>query len=115
MCASLLPTADIPHDSANVRELPVKTASLDRLSFTGPDGKKLTLDQALQATNTDGIVVLHRGSIVLERYFNGMIEHSPHIFMSVTKSMLGLLAGILVERRILDVSQPVRKIIPELA
>jgi CubicO group peptidase (beta-lactamase class C family) len=110
----LLPAADIPHASGDVRELSVKTASLDRLSFTGPDGKKLTLDQALQATNTDGIVVLHRGSIVLERYFNGMTERSPHIFMSVTKSMLGLLAGILVERRMLDVSQPVREIIPEL-
>jgi CubicO group peptidase (beta-lactamase class C family) len=110
----LLPTADILHDATNVRELPAMTASLERLHIIGADGKELTLDQALKATSTDGIVVLHRGSIVLERYFNGMTERSPHIFMSVTKSMLGLLAGVLVGRGILNVSQLVTDIIPEL-
>jgi CubicO group peptidase (beta-lactamase class C family) len=110
----LLPTADIPHDPTNVRELPVKTASLERVRITGAGGKELTFDQALKATSTDGLVVLHRGSIVLERYFNGMTERSPHIFMSVTKSMLGLLAGILVGYGILNVSRLVTDVIPEL-
>jgi len=110
----LLPTADIPHDATNTRELPVKAACLERLGITGADGKELTLDQVLKATSTDAIVVLHRGSIVLERYFNGMTERSPHIFMSVSKSMLGLLAGVLVGRGILDVSQLVTDAIPEL-
>src|SRR5215472_14582846 len=102
----LLPTADIPHDAANVRELPVKTASLEGMGIIGAGAKALTLDQALKATSTDGLVVLHRGSIVLER--------SPHIFMSVTKSMLGLLAGILAGHGILNVSQLVTDVIPEL-
>ena len=110
----LLPTADIPHDAANVRELPVKTASLDGVRIPGAGAKTLTLDQALKATSTDGLVVLHRGSIVLERYFNGMSERSPHIFMSVSKSMLGLLAGILAGQGILNVSQLVTDVIPEL-
>ena len=110
----LLPTADIPHDAANVRELPVKTASLEGVRIPGAGAKTLTLDQALKATNTDGLVVLHRGSIVLERYFNGMSERSPHIFMSVSKSMLGLLAGILAGHGILHVSQLVTDVIPEL-
>ena len=61
----LLPTADIPHDAANVRELPVKTAPLEGVRIPGAGAKSLTLDQALKATNTDGLVVLHRGSIVL--------------------------------------------------
>ena len=110
----LLPTADIPHDATNVRELPVKTTSLEGLGITGADGKELTLDQALKATSTDAIVVLHRGSIVLERYCNGMTERSPHILMSVSKSMLGLLAGVLVGRGILEASQLVTDAIPEL-
>jgi len=95
----LLPTADIPHDGVRI---------------PGAGAKALTLDQALKATNTDGLVVLHRGSIVLERYFNGMSERSPHIFMSVSKSMLGLLAGILAGQGILNVSQLVTDVIPEL-
>jgi len=110
----LLPTADIPHDATNVRELPVKMAPLEEVRITGAGEQELTLDQALKATSTDGLVVLHRGSIVLERYFNGMSERSPHIFMSVTKSMLGLLAGILAGHGILNVSQLVTDVIPEL-
>jgi len=110
----LLPTADIPHDATNVRELPVKMAPLEELRITGWGAQELTLDQALRATSTDGLVVLHRGSIVLERYCNGMSERSPHIFMSVTKSMLGLLAGILAGAGILKVSQLVTDVIPEL-
>src|SRR5262249_37745404 len=84
------------------------------MRISGAGAKALTLDQALKATSTDGLVVLHRGSIVLERYFNGMSERSPHIFMSVTKSMLGLLAGILAGHGILNVSQLVTDVIPEL-
>jgi CubicO group peptidase (beta-lactamase class C family) len=110
----LLPTADIPHDAANVRELPARAALLEGVRIPGTGAKALTIDQALKATSTDGLVVLHRGAIVLERYFNGMSERSPHIFMSVTKSMLGLLAGILAGHGILNVSQLVTDVIPEL-
>jgi CubicO group peptidase (beta-lactamase class C family) len=110
----LLPTADIPHDAANVRELPARAAFLEGVRIPGTGAKALTIDQALKATSTDGLVVLHRGAIVLERYFNGMSERSPHIFMSITKSMLGLLAGILAGHGILNVSQLVTDVIPEL-
>jgi len=110
----LLPTADIAFDPANVRDLPVRSGALERLRITGTSGEELTLDQALGATSTDGLVVLHKGSIVLERYFNGMTERSPHILMSVSKSMLGLIAGVLVGHGVLDVSRLVSEVIPEL-
>jgi CubicO group peptidase (beta-lactamase class C family) len=110
----LLPTADIPHDAANVRELPVKPVSFAGMRIPAAGATELTLDQVLNATSTDGLVVLYRGSIVLERYFNGMRQWSPHIMMSVSKSMLGLLAGVLAGRGILNVSQLVTDIIPEL-
>jgi len=109
----ILPTADIPHEPANVRELPVRPAALDRLRII-EGGKMLTVDQALEATGTDALVVLQRGSIVVERYFNGMTERSPHILMSVSKSMLGLLAGILAGHGMLHASQRVTDVIPEL-
>jgi CubicO group peptidase (beta-lactamase class C family) len=110
----ILPTADIAHDPENVRELPTQAAALDRLRVTGAKGKTLTLEQILEATTTDGLVVLHRGSIVLERYFGSMTQRSPHILMSVSKSMLGLLAGILVGEGVLNASQLVTDVIPEL-
>jgi CubicO group peptidase (beta-lactamase class C family) len=111
----LLPTADIPNDPENVRELPVTPEALDGLPVPSADGgSMLTLDQALQATSTDSLLVLRKGRIVLERYSNGMTERSPQILMSVSKSMLGLVAGILAGRGVLEVSRPVTDIIPEL-
>lgn len=110
----LLPTADIPHDPANVRELPVAPVSLDDLPVTAGSSSVLTLNQALEATSTDALVVLHKGRIVFERYANGMAERSPHILMSVSKSMLGLVAGILADRGVLELSRLVTDIIPEL-
>jgi CubicO group peptidase (beta-lactamase class C family) len=110
----LLPTADILHDPARVRELPVRSAGLEQLRIATAAGTALTLDQVLEGTSTDGIVVLHRGAIVLERYFHGMTERAPHILMSVSKSMLGLLAGILVGNGVLDVARPATDVIPEL-
>jgi CubicO group peptidase (beta-lactamase class C family) len=112
----ILPTADIPHDAANVRELNGRPAALDLelLRIAAPNRQALTLAHALQSTCTDGLVVLHKGSIVLERYANGMTQRSPHILMSVSKSMLGLLAGILVGHGVLKPSDLVTAVLPEL-
>lgn len=66
-------------------------------------------------TNTDGFVVLHRGRLVFEYYANGMTAGTPHTLMSVTKSMLGLLVGVLAARGKLDPERPVTEILPELA
>ena len=110
----ILPSADIAHDPAKVRELPLKPAALEGLRVSGVDGEALTLRQALEATSTDGLVVLHKGAIALEYYANGMTARSPHILMSVSKSMLGLLAGILADRGVLDLSRLVTDIIPEV-
>jgi len=96
----LIPSADIPHNPRGVWELKRDVATV---SIGG-----------LEATNTDGIVVLHGGRIVYEQYANGMTQSDPHILMSVTKSLLGLLAGILVGRNILDPNRPVTDMIPEL-
>ena len=97
-----------------MRELPLKPAALEGLRVSGVDGEALTLRQALEATSTDGLVVLHKGAIVLEHYANGMTARSPHILMSVSKSMLGLLAGILADRGVLDLSRLVTDIVPEV-
>src|SRR5262249_36519000 len=101
----ILPTADIPHMPANVRELPLRPVALDGLRVSRGNGEALTLNAVLHATSTDALVVLHKGAIVLEHYANGMTEQSPHILMSVSKSMLGLVAGILVGRGALDLSR----------
>ena len=88
----LIPTADIPNDPRRVHELPVERQEID-------------LGHLHAETDTDGFVVLHRGRVVVEHYANGMTAETPHILMSVSKSMMGLLfgsLGIAAERPITD-------------
>ena len=66
------------------------------------------------AASTDSLVILHRGRIIVERYAARMTAETPHILMSVSKSVLGLLTGILVSEGILDPDRQVTTVIPEV-
>jgi hypothetical protein len=91
-------------------------AGIDDLSFTPIGGKEqMTWEQALTANYTDGILILHRGKIVYERYFGCLEEAGKHAAMSMTKSITGLLAEILVAEGRLDATARVSTIVPELA
>jgi CubicO group peptidase (beta-lactamase class C family) len=105
----LIPTADIAHDVRKVRELPRGNAALE-IRVEPDSGEPLTLAQFLAETQTDGFVVLHRGRLIAEHYGNGMGPDDPHILMSVSKSMLGLLVGLLG----IDVERKVVEVVPEL-
>ena len=65
-------------------------------------------------TWTDAAVVLHDGQIVFEQYLNGMSEETPHLLMSVTKSVVGCIAGILVEQGLLHPDDQVSSYVPEI-
>ncbi len=89
---------------------------IDSLTFK-PLGsrKKMTWKESLAANYTDGVLILHRGKIVYERFFGCLDESGKHGAMSMTKSMVGLLAEILVVDGELDDTLSVSSIIPELA
>jgi len=101
----IVPSADIPNDPATAHDL---GASPRDLSAVG-------IDELFQATNTDGLVIVHRARIVYERYANGMTPDHPHILMSVSKSLLGLLAGALIPRGDLEPDRRVTDVVPEMA
>lgn len=110
----IVPSADIPNDPDNVWTLPSAPIEMDDLQVPTEKGPVLPFSTVLEQTNTDGLVIIHRGQIVYEFYTNGLTAHTPHIMMSVSKSLLGLLAGILVARGVLDLEAPVTDYIPEL-
>ena len=87
----------------------------DSLRIPDAEGPALTLDAFLQRASTDALVVLHDGRIVIERYANDMGPRTPHILMSVSKSLLGLLTGILVAQGNIDPDEPVTAVVPEVA
>jgi CubicO group peptidase (beta-lactamase class C family) len=110
----LVPTVAVWRGSGLASPLPRAEQDLGPLRFTTMDGRPLTIDEALAETYADGIVVLHRGRLVYERYFGALEPHRPHIAMSVTKSFTGLLAGCLVAEGRLDPAAPVTAYVPEL-
>lgn len=63
----------------------------------------------------DGLVVIHDGVLVHERYENGMRPAARHLSQSVAKSVLGLLVGALVGRDAVDPDAPVADLVPEVA
>jgi CubicO group peptidase (beta-lactamase class C family) len=111
----IVPSADIPNDPAAALEFPSAPLDSGTLRIDGDAGRTLSFDQFLDETSTDGVVVVHRGRVVCERYANAMAADSPHILMSVSKSLLGLLAGVLVARHDLAPDRLVSDVIPEVA
>jgi len=90
----IVPSADIAHAPERIWALPSAPADLSAFSLEH-GGARLDFDSFLAATDTDAIVILHRGVVVVERYANGMTRQTPHILMSVSKSLLGIVAAIL--------------------
>ena len=77
--------------------------------------KRQTFKDALGANYTDGLVILHEGRIVYEHYSGCLDAAGKHGAMSMTKSLTGLLAEILVAEGKLDNTALVSSLIPELA
>src|ERR671915_2441527 len=101
----LVPTADIPNDPARMRSLPFEEVQLKALRIDPDSGEAMGIEAFLRETDTDAMAIVHRGRLVFERYANGMSEETPHILMSVSKSMLGILIaelGIGAERRVAE-------------
>lgn len=109
----LIPTARISRGDGAAWDLPRAERDLDGVRFATEAGE-LTVGELLDQTYTDGFLVLHQGRIVAERYFNGLRPESPHLLMSVSKSITGLVAGALAGKGALDVTARVQTIVPEL-
>ena len=100
----IVPTADIENKSGLVNNL-----KLDIQRF-----EDLNLEQVMEETETDAIVIAQNNSILFEKYNNGMSEKSPHILFSVSKSILGLIVGALIGNKTLNESDLIIKFVPEL-
>jgi CubicO group peptidase (beta-lactamase class C family) len=112
----LMATSNVSRGSGAASVLPrAERADLDAITFI-PLGKTepMTWAQSLSANFTDGIVVLHRGRIVYERYFGALTADGQHADQSVTKSFFGTLGAMLVQEGKLDQNATVAQYIPEL-
>ena len=89
---------------------------IDAVTFIPQNSDQaMTWEESLYANYTDGMLILHKGEVVYERYFGCLEEDGKHAIMSMTKSFTGLLAEIMVVEGTLDDTALVRDIIPEIS
>ena len=111
----MLPTVRVA--GGNAAPLPrAIDESLSGLTFTplGSD-TPMTLEQGLLGTYADGLLVVHKGQVILERWYGVTGPETRHIAFSVTKSFVGTIAASLVAEGRLDPGAPVSAYVPELA
>ena len=113
--SQILPTATVYRGSGPAAELPVSKRDLAGLRFEVAQGKTLSIGEWLAASYTDGFIVMHEGKIVFEAYLNNLQPQTHHLSYSVSKSVIGILAGILADSGDLDVTRKVEAYVPELA
>ena len=90
--------------------------NIEKIKFT-PWGEKkqITFKDALDVNYTDGIIILHKGKIVYEKYpSSGTSRDTRHAAMSLSKSFTGTLAAILVSEGVIDPNKLVTDYLPEL-
>lgn len=109
----IVPSAEIPNDPQHVRDLPSAPYDFAKLRINDQKNS-YDLISFLHSTDTDGFIVVRGGKVIYEFYDNGMTRETPHIFMSVSKSVLGLIVGILEQQGTLDLNALVTDWIPEI-
>lgn len=112
----LIPTHRIARSSNTHRTLRERHRdAVAKVPTVRRDGSAATLRSILDETYTDAVLIAHDGEVVFEDYFGTMQASTPHLLMSVSKSLVGCVAGILVSQGLLDVERPAEHYVPELA
>jgi CubicO group peptidase (beta-lactamase class C family) len=115
----LMPTVAVWRGRGPCSELPPATGpganAIDALVFHDLDGRPRRWSDTLADTYTDGILILHRGRLVYERYLGALTARQPHACFSITKSYAATLAATLISDGVLDEHQTVPHYLPEMA
>ncbi len=100
----LIPSAEIRNDPQLIWKLKEQKAPFQTSN----------LESIIQETSTDAVVIIHNNEIIFESYQNGMDSDDQHILFSVSKSILGLLAGRLIQDGIINEFDLITDYLPEM-
>ncbi|WP_228553305.1 serine hydrolase domain-containing protein [Pseudoalteromonas sp. PPB1] len=112
----LLPTASVNRNPYHARPLPYNLREgIDEIVFNPTNSDTpMSWQQSLAENYTDGVLIIHKGRVVYEKYRGCLSESANHAAMSMTKSLTGLLAEILIAQGKLNEAALVGSLIPEL-
>ena len=79
------------------------------------EGRRLTIDQLMDEYRVTGVIALHHGRIVLERYAYGRTAQDRWFTASVAKTVTSTLIGAAIRDRLIgSIDDPITRYIPEL-
>ncbi|MCJ7451649.1 MAG: beta-lactamase family protein [Steroidobacteraceae bacterium] len=110
----LFPTCRLARGQSTSLNLPTQSRDILPLRFQSAVGSNASISDFLATAFCDAFLVVQGGRVIAEHYSNEMNGSSAHLLNSVTKSFVGMLAGIAVEHGQLDPSSLVTRYLPEL-
>ena len=113
--SALFQTTQIRRSGDRTSNLKYALEDLSQLPYPVPKNETQPLQHFLDSTYTDAFVVLQDGVVITEQYFKNMSQHTPHLLNSVSKSFVGMLAGIAVDDGALVTDHLVSNYLPQLA
>ncbi|MGB1089002.1 MAG: serine hydrolase, partial [Alphaproteobacteria bacterium] len=97
-----------------VRAWPEDRQDLSHLSYQA-GGKTYGLDDFFTRNKTRGLVIIHKGELIYERYAEGTDTHTRFTSMSVAKSVVATLVGLAEgDGLIQSLEDPLTGYLPEL-
>ncbi|MGO2609960.1 MAG: serine hydrolase, partial [Glutamicibacter ardleyensis] len=114
--AEFLPTTKVSRGDESIAKLPFTEMEIGDLevakgSATDPS---LTVRGVINSTNTDGLLIMRKGKVMVEKYYNTMTSLTDHLLMSMSKTVVGTVAAALVSAEKLDVNKLVTDYVPAL-
>ncbi|KUM53473.1 serine hydrolase domain-containing protein [Rheinheimera sp. EpRS3] len=107
----LFPTRTVARGKT-VSTLPLSKQPLQDFSYS-VDGKTYDLCDVLSMNRVSGLLIIHRGEIVFEKYLLGNNEHSRWMSMSVVKSITATLIGAAIhDGHINSIDDPIVNYLP---
>lgn len=114
--AQVVPTEAISRGTGPVAPLARVRSSVADIKVAARDGRPgATVGEIMAGTVTDGWMLAHRGVVLAEEYFGAMGPHTPHLLMSVSKSLVGSVTGALAASGTLALDAPLETYVPALA
>lgn len=111
----VLPTTPISRGTGPVAELPVVLQDLGSVEVPKTEfSEARSVRSVIETSDTDAWMVMHKGTVLTEEYFSTMRPETEHLLMSVSKSLVGTVAGVLVGAGDLDPNRLVTDYVPEL-
>ena len=110
----VIPTVNIEHSHDMVLNLKKSRNYTDNFSLNY-DGQIQSIDEIVKKRFIDGIIILKNDEILFEQYYGNLTEDKPHLMNSISKSVVGLLAGKLEKDGLVDFDKPVSYYVPELS